>query len=34
MKRKCAGKNRKNVRESKNARIGYVLSSGIAGTKD
>jgi hypothetical protein len=33
MRKKCAGKNRKNVHESKNVRIGDVLSSGTAGMK-
>jgi hypothetical protein len=32
-KKKCARKSKKNVRESKNMRIGDVLSSGIVGTK-
>jgi hypothetical protein len=32
MRKKCIGKNEKNVRENKNVRIGDVLSSGTAGT--
>jgi hypothetical protein len=33
MKKKCTGKNEKNMHESKSVRIGNVLSSGIAGMK-
>jgi hypothetical protein len=33
MRKKCTGKNEKNMRESKSARIGDVLSSDTAGTK-
>jgi hypothetical protein len=33
MKRKCTRKNEKNMRESKSARIGDVLSSDTVGTK-
>jgi hypothetical protein len=34
MKNKCTGKNERNMRGNKNARIGDVLSSGTAGMKD
>jgi hypothetical protein len=33
MKKKCTGKNEKNMRESKSVRIGDVLSSGTTGMK-
>jgi hypothetical protein len=33
MKKKCIGKNEKNMRESKNVHFGDVLSSGTAGMK-
>jgi hypothetical protein len=33
MKRRCTGRNKKNMRENKSVRIGGVLSSGIAGMK-
>jgi hypothetical protein len=32
-RKKCTGKNKKNMRESKRARIGDVLSSDAAGMK-
>jgi hypothetical protein len=34
MRKRCAGKNRKNMHESKSVRTGDVLSSGTAGMKD
>jgi hypothetical protein len=33
MKKKCTGKNEKNMRENKSTRIGHVLSSDTARTK-
>jgi hypothetical protein len=33
MRKKCTGKNEKNMRENKSVRIGDVLSSGTGGTK-
>jgi hypothetical protein len=33
MRKKCTGRNEKNMRENKNARIGDVLSSDTAGMK-
>jgi hypothetical protein len=33
MKKKCTGRNKKNMHENRSAHIGDVLSSGIAGTK-
>jgi hypothetical protein len=33
MKKKCTGKNEKNMRENKSVRIGDVLSSDTAGMK-
>jgi hypothetical protein len=33
MRKKCPGKNEKNMRENKSERIGDVLSSDTAGTK-
>jgi hypothetical protein len=33
MKKKCTGKNERNMRENKSVRIGDVLSSDIAGMK-
>jgi hypothetical protein len=33
MMKKCTGKNKKNMRESKSVRIGDVRSSGAAGMK-
>jgi hypothetical protein len=33
MRKKCTGKNEKNMRETKSVRIGDVLSSGTAGMK-
>jgi hypothetical protein len=33
MRKKCTGKNEKNMHESKSVRIGDVLSSGTAGMK-
>jgi hypothetical protein len=34
MKKKCTGKNERNMRGNKSAHIGDVLSSCTAGTKD
>jgi hypothetical protein len=34
MRKKCTGKNEKNLHENKSERIGDVLSSGTAGMKD
>jgi hypothetical protein len=33
MKKKCTGKNEKNMRENKSVRIGDVFSSGTTGMK-